>query len=654
MKYANWALVYANDANNDSYDKHAQSIVDMTIDSKTDDESLASIKKEPNLIFLSVEPISGNIQILHHLTILGGSIAMPDSVVVALKGFSSLPVILRLDDDFLTDTDSTRVPSWSAIEALTTPDQVSSTVPDARNTMTTFRNIIAIPPFLAKTITSSTSMDPADILIDCLTSMKAFDTAHAADADFPASMTTCRRIIYFLYAVAHSIITPVVTIIPSNGPASQFLTDIQDRNILTSTAPTPSAGAVSGPSDKTLSNLAGNIQNLTSRLETDSKTKQSDKDDKKDKFNKLPSSSQRTILYASMKADGVECTKVNPELESFLQQTSLSRARTHLNQVLASFGCQIDASSILVASIMAGDFLWSRTSHVPEKFTIFLMGKPSLHASNMTQKDWLKMHLQELNKNSNLDDSIIDKIASIKFEYPKNLNELRHFLNNMVGMCRLIFSGDSAIAVSVSTWIDHVDNRELLYEMQFASDPLFGLKICLTVDRSIQLFLTSCQDAPTHDKVLFRYLDFSFETESIEKGRFNCNPPPQLISIFNASNTPLGIDNNASKRRRRNALGDGNPDNNGNAATHEVIQNMCKNPNWILKTNEEYTKVFPRAIWSENPPPPITNNSRTLCCPRWNGKGYCFRNCNRSHDDMDPSTTSAYDRWQKARRSAAN
>ena len=44
MKYANWSLVYANDANNDSYDKQAQTIVDMKIDSTSNEDSLASIK----------------------------------------------------------------------------------------------------------------------------------------------------------------------------------------------------------------------------------------------------------------------------------------------------------------------------------------------------------------------------------------------------------------------------------------------------------------------------------------------------------------------------------------------------------------------------------------------------------------------------------
>ena len=77
------------------------------------------------------------------------------------------------------------------------------------------------------------------------------------------------------------------------------------------------------------------------------------------------------------------------------------------------------------------------------------MGKPSRNKS-MSQKDWLKLHLQESN-NIQLDDDIIDKLSDFKFEYTKTMNSLRHFLNNMVGVCRLLFYGDSAISSKVAT-----------------------------------------------------------------------------------------------------------------------------------------------------------------------------------------------------------
>ena len=105
-------------------------------------------------------------------------------------------------------------------------------------------------------------------------------------------------------------------------------------------------------------------------------------------------------------------------------------------------------------------------------------------------------------------------------------------------MCRLLFFKDSAITLQTSTWIDHIDQKEMLYGMQFDIDPLFGLKICLPVDRSIQLFLNSCQESEDLDKVNFRYLYSSFNQECIEKGRFSCNPPPLLLDLFDAA-TPI-------------------------------------------------------------------------------------------------------------------
>ena len=182
-------------------------------------------------------------------------------------------------------------------------------------------------------------------------------------------------------------------------------------------------------------------------MKTESKEKKSDKENKKIKFKKLPSSSQQTFLFASDLSASSERVIPNSDLEAFLQHTTLSRARTHLNQVLSSFGSQIDASRILVDAIMAGDLIWIKTSHLPEKFTIFLMGKPS-GSKSMSQRDWLKPHLQETNSHQ-LDDSIIDKLSDFKFNYPKSLHDLRHFVNNLVGMCRLLFFKDRAITLQI-------------------------------------------------------------------------------------------------------------------------------------------------------------------------------------------------------------
>ena len=504
------------------------------------------------------------------------------------------------------------------------------------------------PPLLTLPIISVTSMRPCDLCVDCITAIIAFDTLHKDDSSFPDAASSCRKIIQFLWAAAHDLISITVSITQNSGLVKNFKDKLQDKFILSKSISPPDSSKVSGPSDATLSTLSGSIQHLTSHLEKDSDDKKANKESKKNKFAKLPESSQRLILFASSKSETQERPTVNPEFEKFLEQTSLSRARTHLNQVLSSFGCHIDANPILVASIMAGDLIWTKTSHTPEKFTIFLMAKPKSGSSGMSQKDWLKLHLQEANSNQGFDNSIMDKLSEFKFDYPRSLSELRHFVDNMTGVARLIFYGNSVAAVSLNSWVDLFDSKELLFEMQFDVDPLFGLKICLTIDRSFQLFLQSCQDASDFDEVNFRYLDFSFDQDSIERGRFSCVPPPPLLALFQAA-TPSVPNGVPSKKRRLNALaGSGQEEEQPKS----IITNTNKNPDWILSENEQYSQVFPRSVWKQNLVPSM-NGGDKLCCPRLNGRGYCFDNCNRSHDKMNQATAKKYDHFQKKCRSDA-
>lgn len=145
--------------------------------------------------------------------------------------------------------------------------------------------------------------------------------------------------------------------------------------------------------------FSGSILHSMSHLEKDSTSRLSNKDAKKSKVSKLPQSSQLTILYASYIKQSIKHTIVNPEFTKILEQTSISRTRKlHINQVMASFRYSIDVCSIIVASITTGNLIWTRSSQTPEEFTIFRMGNPSSISSIMSQKDWLKIHIQEINQ----------------------------------------------------------------------------------------------------------------------------------------------------------------------------------------------------------------------------------------------------------------
>ena len=84
MKYSNWSQVFVNDPNSDSYEKNAVDVVNLTIDTISAEKCIENIKKEPNMMYLSVEPITKAVQIIHHLTAIEGNIAVPETVLVAI------------------------------------------------------------------------------------------------------------------------------------------------------------------------------------------------------------------------------------------------------------------------------------------------------------------------------------------------------------------------------------------------------------------------------------------------------------------------------------------------------------------------------------------------------------------------------------------
>ena len=129
--------------------------------------------------------------------------------------------------------------------------------------------------------------------------------------------------------------------------------------------------------------------------------------------------------------------------------------------------------------------------------------------------------------------------------------------------------------------------------MQFDIYPLLGLKICLAVNQSIQLFLTSFQEYQDPDKVKFRYLDSSFDQECIDKGRLSCNRPPPLLDLFNAAKPRLPTEGGGGgKIQRRKALSGPKQDDAGDTKA-ELFQNLDKNKDWILSPDKDYKKFFP-------------------------------------------------------------
>ena len=112
MRYPNWAQVYANNPDIESYDKNQGDIINLTIDSISLEDCIKNFQNEPNLISISVTPITNELQVLHHLTTIGGNISDPKMKPVAITGFDSEARAVMLDPKLFKFTNNVEIPTW--------------------------------------------------------------------------------------------------------------------------------------------------------------------------------------------------------------------------------------------------------------------------------------------------------------------------------------------------------------------------------------------------------------------------------------------------------------------------------------------------------------------------------------------------------------
>ena len=318
MRFSNWKQVFENDTNNDKFNSQAEAIINLTIDSISNEDCISNIKNEPGFLAIGFAPITEEIQVFHHVTSIGGTLACPDKAIVGLSGFTSLTQISQFPADLFTTTSKVKVPSWTTINAIKTPAQVLSTTAPTRASALVFRPILHIPPLLYKAFIDCPSYKPEDLFMACVAAINAFDGSLAPDSTTPKASTSCRRVLFFLWATATKTIDPVVTVPPTAPFILPHHKTIQDLHILPSGMIPPGTTGVSSPSAETFTALAGAVSTLTDHLEKDSDDRKSTSEDKKNKFGKLPAGTQKLILFASAKSELEPKEAASDELLKFL------------------------------------------------------------------------------------------------------------------------------------------------------------------------------------------------------------------------------------------------------------------------------------------------------------------------------------------------
>ena len=157
---------------------------------------------------------------------------------------------------------------------------------------------------------------------------------------------------------------------PSSTATSSWHHALHYTHILPRSAIQPDPNQVLGPSDSTLSNIAGSLINIKEFLQSRDAVLDEDKDFKKDKF-KDWSDSKRGMLLSLMTSDRMTPAKeCRPEILSIVNQKTATRAKQEMKSDLANYNYICTIPMGLVSCMQSGYWL-SRTPEEPSNFTVF-------------------------------------------------------------------------------------------------------------------------------------------------------------------------------------------------------------------------------------------------------------------------------------------
>ena len=179
--------------------------------------------------------------------------------------------------------------------------------------------------------------------------------------------------------------------------------------------------------------------------------------------------------------------------------------------------------------------------------------------------------------------------------------ELIFQLENTTGLAAFFFDPKCLLAKILAKFLQTVKSYTLDFEAYQARDYAFATKIGYAIDTRIFRWLQLCRDSSDREQVSDSLLDFDDISRDVLLDRYSQSLPSSIKVVEKPTN--LG------KRKFTE-------DNN------EVMENPSTIKEWLLKTNEDYGKVFAGKFVDKKP-----KVEGRLLCSRYHTKGYCFPNC---------------------------
>jgi hypothetical protein len=570
----------------------------------------------------------------HHLTSVGGTIYdSTEKEYGFIQGIGETTATsMTTDIEVLCKTPTqapTAIPSVTQILTASTEEQIDSLTVSATVTYAP-RNFIPVPPFLLDPIQETVSKSNGNsklVLIECIKSIKNFDTSNANNTEYvDKAKSKCKDILFWLYLVSkdYEHINPTPSMGCNNEALASALS-IKKQQCLNVSETLSTQDSISAQVENSLKRpfevLAASSSSTSEFMEKLTQLQSTNNEKSTKSFRKIPTKYQNMILVASSVGEVTELD-YSADAAEFFKCSNTLHAQVMLNSQFETEGIECSASSAVTATLMFGSFLW-RNALSPSGFAASVLSSEGIFRTDTLHEGMVLDYATKFDMSS----ASLNKLTKSQVLYPTDAEETIQRVRGIHLLAKFFFKKSGYMSQGLKRLsIFCMDNKMLLRKMIFM-DSHFTAKFICAIDERIYIWLQQCSQRDSVVDTDLSLMDFSPLIQDIQLNRFNYMLPPSISKISNDQ----AADSSTKKKQGRN-----------NEDTAKPVRNPNINKDWKLRPNEKWDTVFKNMT--------LTGPTLSLGCKpclKYQVKGICYDDCrqicsHRTLSDEDKALTDKF------------
>jgi hypothetical protein len=601
---------------------------------------IEAITQHEETVFLyKVNFGTSRVNIFHHLMSVGGTIY---DVTQKEYGFiqgigKSTSLSMTPDIDILCDTPAVNVPvpipSMTQLLAVTNQAQLQDLTQSATVTYKP-RNFIPVPPFLVNAVNkaiSNSNGQAETVLLNCIKSIKEFDTKHATDAEYvDKAKSKCKDILFWLYLVIEN--SPAILATPSMGCSNKMMASkiskvSKEKLDDSTTIETSIATQVESSLKRPFEVLAASSSSTSKFMEKLTQLQSNNNDKSTKSFRKIPSKYQNMILVASSISEVTEL-EYSAEASEFFKCSNTLNAQVMLNSQFETANIECSASSAVTTTLMYGSFLW-RNALSPSGFAASVLTSGGIFHTDTLHEGMVLDYATKFDMSS----ASLNKLTKTQVLYPSDAEETIQQVKGIHKLAQFFFKKGGFMSQGLKKLSNFcIDNKMLLRKMIYM-DSQFTAKFICAIDERIYQWLQQCSAKDCVLDTDTSLMDFSPLIQDIQLNRFNYQLPPSISKVVQPSDQS-GC--NLNQRERTNSQ-----------ETAKPMRNTEPNRDWKLRPNENWETIF-RNKTLEGPDLSIGCKP----CLKFHVKTICYDDCKQicSHRKLSGEDKVKTDKFIKSLR----